>query len=150
MKTKLLLVLLSIATWTYAQPEVLMSPNGNIKFSLQTDSDGELVYAISYKDKPVILNSFLGISGWDRNLEIEDVQRTSFDTVWKPVYGERAEVRDHYNQQVYVIKTGGRGDRLHVIVRAYDEGIGFRYKYAGSSYLRITSEKTTFCVPQNT
>ena len=150
MKTKLLLVLLSIATWTYAQPEVVMSPNGNIKFSLQTDSDGELVYAISYKDKPVILNSFLGISGWDRNLEIEDVQRTSFDTVWKPVYGERAEVRDHYNQQVYVIKTGGRGDRLHVIVRAYDEGIGFRYKYAGSSYLRITSEKTTFCVPQNT
>lgn len=128
----------------------MSSPNGNIKFSLQTDSDGELVYAISYKDKPVILNSFLGISGWDRNLEIEDVQRTSFDTVWKPVYGERAEVRDHYNQQVYVIKTGGRGDRLHVIVRAYDEGIGFRYKYAGSSYLRITSEKTTFCVPQNT
>lgn len=150
MKTKLLVALLFITTWTYARVETLSSPNGNIKFSLQTDSDGELVYAISYKDKPVILNSFLGISGWDRNLEIEDVQRTSFDTVWKPVYGERAEVRDHYNQQVYVIKTGGRGDRLHVIVRAYDEGIGFRYKYAGSSYLRITSEKTTFCVPQNT
>lgn len=150
MKTKLLVALLFITTWTYARVETLSSPNGNIKFSLQTDSDGELVYAISYKDKPVILNSFLGISGWDRNLEIEDVQRTSFDTVWKPVYGERAEVRDHYNQQVYVIKTGGRGDRLHVIVRAYNEGIGFRYKYAGSSYLRITSEKTTFCVPQNT
>lgn len=150
MKTKLLVALLFITTWTYARVETLSSPNGNIKFSLQTDSDGKLVYAISYKDKPVILNSFLGISGWDRNLEIEDVQRTSFDTVWKPVYGERAEVRDHYNQQVYVIKTGGRGDRLHVIVRAYDEGIGFRYKYAGSSYLRITSEKTTFCVPQNT
>ena len=150
MKTKLLVALLFITTWTYARVETLSSPNGNIKFSLQTDSDGELVYAISYKDKPVIPNSFLGISGWDRNLEIEDVQRTSFDTVWKPVYGERAEVRDHYNQQVYVIKTGGRGDRLHVIVRAYDEGIGFRYKYAGSSYLRITSEKTTFCVPQNT
>lgn len=150
MKTKLLVALLFITTWTYARVETLSSPNGNIKFSLQTDSDGELVYAISYKDKPVILNSFLGISGWDRNLEIEDVQRTSFDTVWKPVYGERAEVRDHYNQQVYVIKTGGRGDRLHVIVRAYDEGVGFRYKYAGSSYLRITSEKTTFCVPQNT
>lgn len=150
MKTKLLVALLFITTWTYARVETLSSPNGNIKFSLQTDSDGELVYAISYKDKPVILNSFLGISGWDRNLEIEDVQRTSFDTVWKPVYGERAEVRDYYNQQVYVIKTGGRGDRLHVIVRAYDEGIGFRYKYAGSSYLRITSEKTTFCVPQNT
>lgn len=150
MKTKLLVALLFITTWTYARVETLSSPNGNIKFSLQTDSNGELVYAISYKDKPVILNSFLGISGWDRNLEIEDVQRTSFDTVWKPVYGERAEVRDHYNQQVYVIKTGGRGDRLHVIVRAYNEGIGFRYKYAGSSYLRITSEKTTFCVPQNT
>jgi len=150
MKTKLLVALLFITTWTYARVETLSSPNGNIKFSLQTDSNGELVYAISYKDKLVILNSFLGISGWDRNLEIEDVQRTSFDTVWKPVYGERAEVRDHYNQQVYVIKTGGRGDRLHVIVRAYNEGIGFRYKYAGSSYLRITSEKTTFCVPQNT
>lgn len=150
MKMKLLVVLLCIATWTYAQPETLSSPDRNINFSLQTDSNGELVYAISYKDQPVILNSLMGISGWDRNLEIEEVQKESSDTTWKPVYGERAVVRDHYNQSVYVVKTKGRGDRLHVIVRAYNEGIAFRYKYAGSSYLRITSEKTTFHVPENT
>lgn len=150
MKTKLLVALLCIATWTYAQSETLLSPDGNIKFTMQADSNGELAYAISYKDKPVILNSSLGISGWERNLQIEDIQKSTSDTVWKPVYGERAEVKDQYNQSVYVLKTEGHGNRLHIIVRAYNEGIGFRYKYTGSSYLRITSEKTTFNVPQNT
>lgn len=150
-KNLLVAALLLLTTWTYAQSETLISPDGKVKFSIQTEQNsGELVYQVSYKDKPIILNSLLGISGWERNMEIEDIQKSSSDTVWKPVYGERAEVRDKYNQSVYVVKTNGRGDRLHVIVRAYNEGVAFRYKYAGGSYLKITSEKTTFSVPENT
>lgn len=136
------------------QKEILISPDRKLNFELQVDNSeknkGELIYEISYNDKPVILASRLGISGWENQMEIESVKDSSVNKVWKPVYGERAEVKDQYNQKTFVVKKAGRGDRMHLIVRAYNEGIAFRYMYVGSSYLRIGSEQTTFAVPENT
>ncbi|OCW95563.1 alpha-glucosidase [Macellibacteroides sp. HH-ZS] len=150
LKLGILLCWLFAFTHITAQQKTIQSPDGNVLFTLQSHNNGELTYKVSYKDKPILLESQLGISGWDNNLEIEQDYASSSNTSWKPVYGERAEVRDHYNQCIYRIKTKGRGDRLELIVRAYNAGIAFRYKYAGGSYLRISSEKTTFCVPENT
>lgn len=48
------------------------------------------------------------------------------------------------------MKRKGHGDRLALIVRIYNSGVGFRYKYLHGSYLRITEEFTTFTVPENT
>jgi alpha-glucosidase len=151
MKIKLAFCLpvIFISVLSYSQD--LISPDHHLSFSLQS-VQGELQYRINYQDIPVILPSQLGISGWERELEIESVLEESTDTVWKPVYGERAVVRDHYNQKTYIIKSNMNTDRLHIIVRAYNEGIAFRYKYVtvGNYHLRITSEKTTFRTPQNT
>ncbi len=140
------------ASYMTAQDKKLSSPDGNLSFEIRDQQlQGELAYEITYRGQPVILPSQLGISNWEKNMEIEKVEETTVNTVWKPVYGERAEVKDRYNQKTYIIKSSTRGaDRLHIIVRAYNEGIAFRYKYAGNNYLRITAEKTTFCVPQNT
>lgn len=156
-KYSFLLTLLTLFSFTNLhaqQKHTLASPDKKLVFEVQTENSdqttGELVYTISFGNKPVILKSFMGISGWDKNLEIESVQDASENTTWKTVYGERAEVKDKYNQKTLVVKAKGRGDRLHVIVRAYNEGIAFRYKQMGSSYLRIDSERTTFAVPQNT
>ncbi|WP_106832000.1 glycoside hydrolase family 97 protein [Parabacteroides pacaensis] len=158
MKTSYLssiLICLSLLSATVsAQQESLVSPDGKLKFSLTVShtpqNQGELVYEISYKDRQVVLPSRLGISGWEQDMEIESLRKSSANETWKPVYGERSEIKDQYNQHVYVIKTKKRGDRLHLIVRAYDAGIAFRYQYAGSSYLRISSEKTSFRFPENT
>jgi alpha-glucosidase len=127
----------------------LRSPDNNLVFSIRSDQ-GKLEYTIDYRGLPVILPSGLGISRWEGDMEIEAVEETSVDAVWKPVYGERSEVKDRYNQKKYIIKSGSRGDRLHIIVRAYDEGIAFRYGYAGNNYLRITSEATSFVLPEDT
>lgn len=127
----------------------LTSPNERLAFDLTADG-GELTYHISYRDQPIILPSLLGITDWEHGLSIEQVQINMVDTLWHPVYGERAEVRDHYNEKIYVIKKNNSTDRLHLIVRAYDAGIAFRYRYEGNRYLRITSEQTTFAVPENT
>ncbi|MDR1153575.1 MAG: glycoside hydrolase family 97 protein [Bacteroidales bacterium] len=137
-------------SWVAAQNKKLSSPDGNLHFELR-DQQGELGYEITYRDRPVILPSSLGISNWEKNLEVERMEDTTVNTVWRPVYGERSEVKDHYSQRTYMIKSSTRGsDRLHLIVRAYNGGIAFRYQYAGNNYLRITSEKTTFCVPDST
>ena len=132
-----------------AQDKKLLSPDGNLSFEI-VHPQGELKYEIKYRGEPVILPSQLGITNFETNIEIESVEESSSNTVWKPLYGERAEVKDHYSQKTFVLKSGSRADRLHLIVRAYNEGIAFRYRYAGNNYLRITSEKTDFRVPENT
>ena len=129
----------------------LLSPDGNLLFELrEIKPQGMLEYQIKYRQVPVILPSQLGITGWEQDVEIENVIEKSVDTVWKPVYGERALVRDNYNQKTFISKPKGRSGQMHIIVRAYNEGIAFRYFYSGNQYLRIEAEETTFRVPDNT
>ncbi len=50
------------------------------------------------------------------------------DTTWHPDYGERSTVRDRYNSATLHMSRHDKSDyRLDVEVRAYDEGIAFRY-----------------------
>jgi alpha-glucosidase len=127
----------------------LLSPNGAIAFNLRSD-DGELRYSINYKSMPVILESEMGIDGWTKGMRISRIESSSVDQKWRQVYGERAEVKDSYSENRYIIKSDARNDSLAIIVRAYDEGIAFRYEYLGNRYLHIASEQTTFHVPENT
>lgn len=134
-----------------AQEKSLRSPDGKLIFEIrEVRPQGELEYEIRYNNLPVILPSLLGITNWESDLEIESVLENSADKIWYPIYGERSVIKDRYNEKTFVLKTPKRKDRLHIVVRAYNEGIAFRYRYEGNTYLRITSEKTTFCVPPNT
>lgn len=145
----LLFILSMMSGYAENTVKVLFSPDNNVAFSAY-EAGGLLKYKISYKGKPVILESQLGIDGWSQNLEIERIDSLSVNKTWHPVYGERAVVEDCYKEYNYTLKIKGRGSRLALIVRAYNSGIGFRYKYLGSSYLRISKEETTFVVPENT
>ncbi|MDR1718981.1 MAG: glycoside hydrolase family 97 N-terminal domain-containing protein [Dysgonamonadaceae bacterium] len=143
---------LFVVAQAFSQTNKLSSPDGKLRFELhEQQPQGELEYEINYDGLPVILPSPLGISNWEKDMMLEAVADTAVNTVWKTVYGERAEVKDHYNQRTFIFKSNERSsNRLQVIVRAYNEGIAFRYKYIGNNYLRITAEKTAFCVPENT
>lgn len=83
-------------------------------------------------------------------MEIERIDSVSVNQDWHPIYGERSVVNDCYKGYTYTLKRKGHGDRLALIVRIYNSGVGFRYKYLHGSYLRITEEFTTFTVPENT
>lgn len=140
-----------------ANPVSLSSPDNSLKIEINTidsqNKKGELFYNISYKNKPVILNSSLGIAGWTDNIQVETVKESTKDTTWNTVYGERAVVRDHYNEKILTLRR--HGGYLNLIVRAYNEGIAFRYHFIehpqnGGAYLSIDSEKTSFTVPEGT
>ncbi|WP_209444248.1 glycoside hydrolase family 97 protein [Pedobacter borealis] len=142
----------------------VVSPNGKLKLNIRTadspKAKGELIYDISYKEIPVILNSNMGINGWDSRFTIEKEVKSSKDTVWNPVYGERSEIHDNYNQTIFFVKQEGKSSKLHVIVRAYNEGIAFRYVFAerenatgygrGGDFMKISADQTTFRVPEKT
>lgn len=135
----------------FSQDKFLFSPDKRIYFEIYDEQpQGELTYEIKYKGLPVVLPSLLGISNWEKDMQIESVSEKSVDSIWYPVYGERSLIKDIYNEKIFVVKIPNRNDRLHIIVRAYDEGIAFRYQFSGNNYLSIKSEKTTFKVPYNT
>ena len=129
--------------------QVFHSPDNSVGLSVYT-VNGQLKYEVTYKGKPVILESSLGIDGWKENMEIERIDSVSVNQDWHPIYGERSVVNDCYKGYTYTLKRKGHGDRLALIVRNYNSGVGFRYKYLHGSYLRITEEFTTFTVPENT
>lgn len=129
--------------------QVFHSPDNSVGLSVYT-VNGQLKYEVTYKGKPVILESSLGIDGWKENMEIERIDSVSVNQDWHPIYGERSVVNDCYRGYTYTLKRKGHGDRLALIVRIYNSGVGFRYKYLHGSYLRITEEFTTFTVPENT
>ena len=147
----LFLFLMSICTAFYsvAGTYTFYSPSKNLCFSIY-EVDGVLKYKVSCNDRPVILESQLGIDGWTKQMELEKADSLSVCHEWYPVYGERSAVKDNYNEYTFTVKgKNNRGDRLGLIVRAYDEGVAFRYKYLHGSYLRITKELTTFVVPED-
>jgi alpha-glucosidase len=127
----------------------LNSPDGKLSVSFSLTGDGVPAYSVSFQGKPVILASALGINEWQKNLVLSAVALSEKDTTWKPVYGERSLVRDCYRQMDLTFQQRGRGKAsVQLRLRAYNEGIAFRYQFTegenGGSYLHITGESTEF------
>lgn len=128
----------------------LSSPNKNLKIVIN-DNEQTLNYSVVFKNKVVLLPSALGIKAnveWRKGLSIDDSRQFSNDSIWVPYYGERSQIRDHYKSIVLDISKTGTKDKLQIEIRAYDEGIAFRYCFPGGQYLSITDEYTEFSLPE--
>jgi len=133
----------------------LSSPNGKLNFAFELPGDGMPNYKISYHQTPVVLSSALGIRGWEKGFAISDITRTKKDTSWKPVYGERSLVKDHYEEMIItLIRNKDERRKLQIQVRAYNEGIAFRYVFPehpqGGTDIQIQNELTEFTMPEGT
>ncbi len=91
---------------------------------------------------------------WFDNLEYVSCEKTSRDTLWHNPYGERSTVKDAYNGIIlHFNKKDASKYRLDIEVRAYNEGIAFRYHlpmHPDAIYHRILSENTEFTFPEGT
>ena len=151
-------------------PKEVISPDGNTVISVfLSEKNKRMEYSVSYKNKPVILKSVLGISfngdDWLKDVKLKTFSETAKDTTWEPVYGERSIIRDHYNGATfsfvkeirYKKETGEEEIKtkdLDLEVRVYNEGVAFRYvfpeKKEGGPVLHITGETTEFTLPKKT
>jgi alpha-glucosidase len=136
-------------------PVVIKSPNEKLIFFFNFDSSQKLTYSVQYERKNVIMLSKLGVSGWMENLTLAGIKEIQKDTVWKTIYGERALVRDNYNaKNISFMRNNNPRYILQLEVRAYGEGIAFRYFFPeslnGGRDTNITSEKNQFTMPRGT
>lgn len=154
--------IIAAATLNAMAAEVsVTSPDGRYVFTL-TDSGAYPQYTVKYDGITVIEPSRLDIK-WNGEgptrrdpMRIDDLAGLKIcatatehcDSVWTPPYGEWATIPDRYNGARISLAPEGR-DRgsMAIDVRAYDEGIAFRYAFTGGNYLRIMSEGTEFSLP---
>jgi alpha-glucosidase len=78
---------------------------------------------------------------------IETTGRTVDDT-WTPVWGTQDTVRNHFAERTIRLReTEAPERRLTLVLRAYDDGVAFRYRWPTQptlDSLRIASEDTCF------
>ena len=130
----------------------MSSPDGKYQVTL-SDEGGNLHYSVNWNHKEAIKPSLLGINAnvvWRDQLALGDITTAEQDTVWHPVYGERSTIKDRYKAWSVVINRQHSREKLVLDVRAYNEGIAFRYRFPGGQYLKITDEFTEYTLPEGT
>ncbi len=112
-----------------SSPVILSSPNNLLTMTLTLEADGALTYDLRASGKTVLDRSALSleINGKDiKHFHILGLKTTSRDTTWRPLYGERRAIRDHYNQ-IEVDLVDDAPVSLTLTGRCYDEGFAFRF-----------------------
>ena len=136
----------------------LKSPNGEFSMSFSLLKDGTPTYELSYKNKPIIKSSKLGFElKNDKNsllngFVISNSKTATFDETWKPVWGEVAQIRNHYNELAVTLNQKSTDRILLIRFRLFDDGLGFRYEFPEQKnlvYFVIKEEKTQFAMTGN-
>ena len=139
------------------------SPNGNVVVSFSLVDNGVPTYKVSYKGKPVIKQSRLGleltpsqndgIKAEDTNLmngfKVTNTETSSFKEVWKPVWGETSSILNHYNEMAVSLTQEHPNRTIIIRFRVYNDGMGLRYEFPRQSnlgYFIIKDEHTQFAM----
>ena len=143
----------------------ITSPDGQLELKF-TLTDGAPYYALSRNGQAVVLPSRLGFElknqdNLDKGFSLTDASTSSFDETWNPVWGEEAEIRNHYNELLVRLErpakpqllAGGKQTKDAVVMfirfRVYDDGLGFRYEFPQDNaltYFMIKEELTEFAM----
>lgn len=161
MKTTLLFSALLLPLSVAAQ--TVSSPNGAISVSFSLADGGRPTYEMTYKGLPVVKPSHLGLElakdkhatkGFAETSLMDGFTEShsevsSFDETWKPVWGETATIRNHYNELLVSLSQDHTGRQMNIRFRVYDDGMGLRYEFPQQDslvYFIVKEEHTQFAM----
>ncbi|SFC30685.1 Glycosyl-hydrolase 97 C-terminal, oligomerisation [Zunongwangia mangrovi] len=137
------------------QAQELKSPNGDLEMKFSLQENGTPAYQLFYKGEEVIKTSTLGLELKDdetsliSGFEISDSKTSNFDETWTPVWGETAEIRNHYNELAITLEQTSAERRMIIRFRMFNDGLGFRYEFPQQKnlvYFVIKEEHTQFAM----
>jgi len=137
-----------------AQAGDIKSPNNNLTLSFSLQAGGVPTYSLTYKGRPVIKPSHLGLElkegpGLTSGFTVASEQQTSFDQTWQPVWGEVKRIRNHYNELTVTLTQAATKRTMLVHFRVFDDGLGFRYDFPKQpelAYFVVKEERTQFAL----
>ncbi|MFI7276965.1 glycoside hydrolase family 97 protein [Streptomyces sp. NPDC049879] len=126
------------------------SPDGTLTLAVSAPG-GRLTYSVSRAGTLLVAPSDLGLRLTDGTVLGDGVTVTghrtrAHDSTWQPVWGADAEVRDRYEELTVDLRQRD-GRTFSLVVRAYDDGVAFRYdvpEQPGLRSLSIADEATEF------
>ena len=145
-----------------ATAQTVTSPNGNVEVKFSLDN-GRPTYEMTYKGKAVVKPSHLGLElvktkhaskGMEETdlmdgFTVTDTQTSTFDETWKPVWGQTATIRNHYNEMAVTLNQPASKRNIVIRFRVYDDGMGLRYEFPQQNelnYFVIKEEHTQFAM----
>ena len=161
---------------TLATSYRLVSPDGRLVMNFTLDAAGRPSYDLTYKGRSVVKPSYLGLelktdgqgsfstsvtSSFTREkgsesmanlmsgFRIADMEASTFDETWQPVWGETRNIRNHYNELFVSLRQPLQQRGLNLRFRLYNDGLGFRYEFPLSknlNYFTIKEEHSQFAM----
>jgi alpha-glucosidase len=116
------------------------SPDGSVGVSIAAGK--ELTYSISWRGRALVTASPIAMlltdgTRWGPSAEVSEVRRREVDETIVPVIPEKsARIRDHFNELSLDFEGGWGLD-----MRAYDDGIAYRFRSERSGELVIADER---------
>ena len=145
-KTNIALIGLLMGWASIANAQTVKSPNGNVAVTFSLTGNGVPTYEMTYKGKAVVKPSHLGLElaknkhaskGMNETSLMDGFEKTAtktttFDETWKPVWGETATIRNHYNELEVDLNQPSSKRNIVIRFRVYDDGMGLRYEFHNS------------------
>ena len=134
--------------------ECAQSPGKVIEVCVSV-AEGKATYTVTRSGKPVLAPSALGLDFAGepdaRFTAIAAVRRSASDSDWEQPWGEQRVIRDNHTELAITLAGDTPLNRtVGVTFRLFDDGIGFRYEYAGvpaGTPVSVTAERTQFRTP---
>jgi len=116
-----------------AAAETAKSPDGKVVATVEV-KDGLPRWSVAHGDNPIIRDGLLGAEiapdSFSGKYTLVGTETATGNTTWKPVWGFLSEVRDHYHELTLKLQETAAPQRLlHVVLRAYNEGVAVRYVF---------------------
>lgn len=129
---------------------LLNSPDSRLALGLEL-KDGVLRYQLSRDGAPFLLPSATGLR-WSKTAprwERFTTRCSEHQSSWKPVWGKRAEIENHYAEAVVELGPVAANEvPVSLVFRLFDEGLAFRYRLGKSTtspdHLTITGDLSEF------
>ncbi len=128
----------------------LASPDGRLRVTFKLDEKARPLFNVVYRDVPLVTGSvgleFAGSGALRENLKVVDVRRATRDERYSIAIGKTSSARDHHHELVVSLEEMPPPHRkFNVALRAFDDGIAFRYVLPEQEPLRdfvLTDEHT--------
>ncbi|MBI9061279.1 MAG: glycoside hydrolase family 97 protein [Marinilabiliaceae bacterium] len=154
-----LLILLSLVACHSVQKDdtSITSPDEKLAINFQLE-EGVPMYHVLFNEDTLIKPSRLGFELKDQpalkdHFELITAEILQADQRWEQPWGENKTIRDNYKQlKIQLKETTELGRLLTIYLRAYNDGVAFRYEFPEQKNLKefiIMDELTEFDVVGN-
>ncbi len=125
---------------------VVKSPSGALTLTVTHDKRGALTYSLRSGVVRIVENGALGLTtsrgDFTTGLGFVRLSRSVVDETYTLPVGKRSTYINRASELTLSLSKAGQ--EMAVVLRAYDDGVAFRYVLPGTGAVEISAESTTF------